>query len=100
RWSTAGGEYQYVAGGSNYTASMMTGIADNHFSIESRQKVTTAGLSVMGYVWGIQSPTPANQGWKNSAYMVQWNDNHLRIFRWTNGGLTLVGAASVAAPAI
>ena len=99
-WSTTGGEYQYVSGVSNYNASMITGIADNHFSIESRQKVTTAGLSVMGYVWGIQSPTPANQGWKNSAYMVQWNDNQLRIFRWTNGGLTLVGAASVAAPAI
>src|SRR4029079_14753001 len=92
-WSTAAGEYQYTnPSGAGYSASIITGLSDNHFAIESRQKVMTPGLSVMGYLWGIQSASPANQGWKNGAYMLQWNDGRLRIFRWVNSGtLNLVG---------
>ena len=82
-WSTADGEYGYTIP-VGYSASMITGLESDSFSIESRQKVTASGLSVMGYVWGIQSASPANEGWKNGAYMLQWNGTQLRIFRWAS----------------
>ena len=76
------GEYLYTNDTSNYQASMITGLTSNHFSIESRQRITAGNPGLMGYVWGIQSATPANQGWKNGAYMVQWYNDSLKIFRW------------------
>ena len=95
-WSTDAGEYRYTIP-TNYSASMVTGLVNNDFAIESRQKVMGSGLSVMGYTWGIQSASPTNQGWKNGAYMLQWNGSRLRIFRWTSPSvLTLVGTEAVA----
>ena len=100
-WSVASGEYAYTIP-TSYSASMITGLSSNDFSIESRQKVTVGGLAVLGYVWGIGS-SPENGGWKNHSYMLQWDSNpRIRIFKWSSNpsGLQLIAEGTASSPGV